>query len=401
MEELLPVTQKPRRATERTPAHASILKRALTLTSEECAHTSVGEALSFYRQIAQEWPNAHVDWYSRLKEVENALSDTGFYVKTPLELTFAARVAWRNNIRCIGRQHWRSLKVRDMRGIEDADDLFEALVGHLVEATNGGSVLPLMSIFARGHEGGKVIKILNYQLVRYAGYRTTSKKILGDPQSIALTQMALDLGWKPPSEISAFDVLPILIQDPTGRISVFELPKRPEVILEVPIRHPEFGWFEQLGLRWYAVPAICNMLLDAGGLKYPTTVFNGWYMGTEIASRNLGDVDRYDILPEIGEMMGLNIHNDRSLWKDKALVELNIAVLDSFERSGVRMSDHHSASKQFIDFEQRETREGRRVCGDWTWLVPPLSGSSCPVFHRSYSEDVEKPALFYRPGGVE
>lgn len=389
-------SKRSRRSIERTPSHASLLRRALTLTTEEIATTVVEEAVSFYRQIAHEMPEAHLNWRSRLLEVEETLSATGSYVKTPFELTYAARVAWRNNIRCIGRQHWRSLKVRDMRHIERADDLFEALVEHLKEATNGGAILPLMSVFSRERTNGKWIKILNYQLVRYAGYRTSSDRVLGDPQSVALTQLALDLGWKPPSQISGFDVLPILIQDHTGRISVFKLPRRSDVVLEVPIRHPDFDWFEQLGLKWYAVPAICNMLLDAGGLKYPTTAFNGWYMGTEVACRNLGDVERYDVLPRIGEMMRLRTSNDRSLWKDKALVELNVAVLDSFERHGVRIADHHSASRQFVDFEQREAREGRRVCGDWTWLVPPLSGSACPVFHRSYSEDVEKPGLFYR-----
>jgi len=388
--------KRARRAIERTPTHGSLLGRALTLTAEEMASTAVEETRSFYRQIALEMPQAHVNWRSRLHEVEKVLNDTGTYLKTPLELTYAARIAWRNNIRCIGRRHWRSLKVRDMRHIERVDDVFEALVEHLREATNGGAIVPLMSVFSRERINGKWIKILNYQLVRYAGYRSSSGRVLGDPESVALTRLALELGWKPPSQVSRFDVLPILIQDHAGRISVFELPKRSEVVLEIPIRHPEFEWFEQLGLKWYAVPAICNMVLDAGGLKYPTTTFNGWYMGTEIASRNLGDVGRYNVLPRIGEMMGLPTSNDRSLWRDRALVELNVAVLDSFERLNVRIVDHHSASKEFIDFEQREAREGRRVCGDWTWLVPPLSGSACPVFHRSYSEDVEKPGLFYR-----
>jgi nitric-oxide synthase len=379
-----------------TPPHGLLVGQKLSLSAEEMERTSLEEARAFYGQLAQELPDAGVNWPLRLAEIERALNGTGSYVKTSAELAYAARVAWRNNIRCIGRLQWRSLKVRDMRHIERADDLFEALVEHLREATNGGAILPLMSVFSRERAQGKCLKILNYQLVRYAGYRPSSGEILGDPHSAPLTQLALELGWEPPSKRSRFDLLPLLIQNQVGKISIFELPKQPEVVLEVPIRHPELTWFEQLGLQWYAVPAICNMALDAGGLKYPTTAFNGWYMGTEIASRNLGDAERYNMLPRIGEMMGLDTSNDRSLWKDKALVELNIAVLDSFERQGVRIVDHHTATKQFMDFEQREIQEGRRVCGDWAWLVPPLSGSACPVFHRSYSEDVEKPGLFYR-----
>jgi Nitric oxide synthase, oxygenase domain len=98
-------SKRARRAMERTPTHGSLLGRALTLTAEEMASTAVEETRSFYRQIALEMPQAPVNWRSRLHEVEKALNDTGTYLKTPLKLTYAARVAWRNNIRCIGRQH--------------------------------------------------------------------------------------------------------------------------------------------------------------------------------------------------------------------------------------------------------------------------------------------------------
>jgi len=57
-------------------------------------------------------------------------------------------------------------------------------------------------------------------------------------------------------------------------------------------------------------------------------------MGTEIGARNLGDVNRYNLLPVIAERMGLDTRSDRTLWKDRALVELNVAVLSSFARHG-------------------------------------------------------------------
>src|SRR5690348_11912912 len=40
------------------------------------------------------------------------------------ELTWAARIAWRNHARCIGRLHWRSLKVRDRRDVAEPDAIF-------------------------------------------------------------------------------------------------------------------------------------------------------------------------------------------------------------------------------------------------------------------------------------
>ena len=49
-------------------------------------------------------------------------------------------------------------------------------------------------------------------------------------------------------------------------------------------------------LKWYAVPAVANIMLDIGGLQYTAAPFNGWYMCSEIASRTFGDVYRYNLL---------------------------------------------------------------------------------------------------------
>src|SRR5688500_10344596 len=54
--------------------------------------------------------------------------------------------------------------------------------------------------------------------------------------------------------------------------------------------------------------------------------------GTEIGARNLADPDRYDMLPTIARRLGLDTSSNRSLWKDRALVELNLAVLWSFDQ---------------------------------------------------------------------
>jgi nitric-oxide synthase len=109
-------------------------------------------------------------------------------------------------------------------------------------------------------------------------------------------------------------------------------------------------------------------------------------MGSEIGARNLSDVDRYNQLPVIARGLGLSTRSSTNLWRDRALVELNVAVLHSFRAAGVRMVDHHSASDQFLTHIDREEKAGRPVAGDWSWLVPPISGSTTRVFHRYYSE---------------
>ena len=53
---------------------------------------------------------------------------TGTYWHTTEELAFGARVAWRNNARCIGRLYWRSLQVRDLRDVSDAAERRRALL---------------------------------------------------------------------------------------------------------------------------------------------------------------------------------------------------------------------------------------------------------------------------------
>ena len=57
-----------------------------------------------------------------------------------------------------------------------------------------------------------------------------------------------------------------------------------------------YDWFAELGLRWYALPAVSGMVFDCGGLQFTAIPFNGWYMTTEIGTRDLGDPHRYNKL---------------------------------------------------------------------------------------------------------
>ena len=94
--------------------------------------------------------------------------------------------------------------------------------------------------------------------------------------------------------------------------------------------------------------------------------------------------------------MGLDIRDKSSLWKDRALVELNQAVLYSFRKAGVKIIDHHSASKQFMQFMHKDAKEGRDVTADWSWIVPPTSASTTKVFHTEMKDIVVSPNYFYQ-----
>ncbi|MFC8954364.1 nitric oxide synthase oxygenase [Streptomyces sp. NPDC057101] len=345
------------------------------------------QAERFIRQFHDEQPGAGA-CDSRLREVLAEIDRTGTYAHTGDELAFGARLAWRNAARCIGRLYWRSLVVRDLRHVTSADDIAAACFAHLRLAGNDGRIRPVVSVFAPDRPGRPGPRIVNDQLVRYAGHRTPDGASIGDPRSASLTAYARELGWKRDEE--PFQVLPLMVREHPGeRPEWYELPD--DSVREVPLTHPEHAWFAELGLRWYAVPAISDMTLEIGGVRYPAAPFNGWYMGTEIGARNLADAERYDLLPLVADRLGLDRSTERTLWRDRALVELNLAVLHSYQEAGVTMADHHTESRRFLRHIAQESRHGRTTPADWSWIVPPVSGSATPVFHRYY--DPVDPAL--------
>ncbi len=330
---------------------------------------------------------------SRMVEVIRQISETGTYEHTRAELEHGARVAWRNSNRCIGRLYWKTLKILDAREADTDEEIFKALCRHLEFATNGGEIRSTITIFRAAGPDSAAPRILNDQLIRYAGYADESGSVTGDPSQVNFTRLCMELGWSKP-EKSRFDLLPWVWQWP-GREPVWaSIPT--ELVMEVPLEHPFYDWWADLGLKWHAVPVISSMTLEIGGILYTAAPFNGWYMGTEVGSRNLGDVSRYNLLPLVAQKMGLDTDNPAILWKDRALVELNTSVLHSYAKAGVSMTDHHEASEQFVHFEQTECKKGRTIHAEWAWIVPPMSASATEVFHREYENKVVCPNFFYR-----
>ncbi|SDQ88565.1 nitric oxide synthase oxygenase [Natronobacterium texcoconense] len=327
----------------------------------------------------------------RLAEIRRSIAESGHYEHTPAELEHGARMAWRNSNRCIGRLFWKTLNVIDARDADDAESVSEELCRHLEVATNGGDVRPTITVFRPMIRGRQQVRLWNYQLIRYAGYETDDG-IVGDPDELAFTEYCQSRGWE--GEWTDYDVLPFVVQIDDEEPELFEVPD--DLVLEVPIEHPDHDWFADLGLQWYGVPVVSNMRLEIGGLQYTAAPFNGWYMATEIAARNFADEDRYDMLPEVAARLGLDTERNRELWKDEATVELNRAVLHSYEQAGVKIVDHHTAAEQFEAFERREDEADREVTGDWSWLVPPVSPASTHIFHKTYDNRVDTPNFFYQ-----
>ncbi|GAA2522150.1 nitric oxide synthase oxygenase [Pilimelia columellifera] len=333
----------------------------------------------------------------RLARVRAQVAATGNYTHTPQELAHGAKLAWRNASRCIGRLYWRSLVVLDRRRVRSAAGIHAGAVEHLKiasglagEDARPGMIRPVISVFAPATPGRPYPRIWNEQLIRYAGYRAPDGTVTGDPRNVHFTAAMAERGWTGAG--GRFDVLPLAIETPADGVRLFPLPA--EAVLEVRLRHPEHAWFAELGLRWNAVPAIANMRLTIGGLHYPLAPFSGWYMGTEIGARNFADSDRYDLLPEVARRLGLDTSREATLWRDRALVELNRAVLWSFDQDGIKITDHHTESARFLAHLRAEGRAGRDVPADWTWIVPPMSASATGVFHRYYAEADLRPNFY-------
>uniref|UniRef100_A0A8C5IW47 Nitric oxide synthase n=1 Tax=Junco hyemalis TaxID=40217 RepID=A0A8C5IW47_JUNHY len=333
---------------------------------------------------------AHME---RLEEVTKEIETTDTYQLRDTELIYGAKHAWRNAARCVGRIQWSKLQVFDARDCTTAHGMFNYICNHIKYATNKGNLRSAITIFPQRTDSKHDFRIWNAQLIRYAGYKQPDGSVLGDPANVELTEICIQQGWKAP--YGRFDILPLLLQANGNDPELFEIP--PELVLEVPIRHPKFEWFKDLGLKWYGLPAVSNMLLEIGGLEFSACPFSGWYMGTEIGVRDYCDNSRYNILEQVAKKMNLDMRKTSSLWKDQALVEINIAVLYSFQSDKVTIVDHHSATESFIKHMENEYRCRGGCPADWVWIVPPMSGSITPVFHQEMLNYRLTPSFEYQP----
>ncbi|MFM8728801.1 MAG: nitric oxide synthase oxygenase, partial [Planctomycetaceae bacterium] len=246
------------------------------------------QAEQFLREFDAESPG-RCQLHERIQQAQDELAETGVWKMTTEELGFAARIAWRNAERCVGRLYWNGLHLRDCRHLTEPAQMAEAMFEHLRFAWNGGDLRPAISVFSPGTRDVPGPRLWNPQLLRYAGYRLRSGKQIGDPAQNAVTEKIRQLGWEPDG--SDFQLLPLVILTAEHGPHMFELPAdcRPEVQLT----HPQHNWLQERALKWYAIPAVSDMALDAGGFLYRLIPFNGWYLNTEIAARNLTDTNRY------------------------------------------------------------------------------------------------------------
>jgi nitric-oxide synthase len=180
----------------------------------------MAEAEAFLKQCYAERGLMSV-FSERFTEVRQAIEQTGTYEQTFDELAYGAKLAWRNSNRCIGRNFWQNLNIRDMRHLETEAEMFQSILEHIKFATNKGDLRATITIFK---PDGR--RIWSSQYFRYAGYRQPDGSILGDPGNVEFTEQAMQLGWRGAG--TRFDYLPIILQLPGREPQWFEIP--PELI---------------------------------------------------------------------------------------------------------------------------------------------------------------------------
>ena len=237
--------------------------------------------------------------------------------------------------------------------------------------------------------------IWNHQVLEFAGYRLEDGSILGDPMSAALTDAIVELGWKPPSPRSRWDLLPLVVMADNDAPIMIEIP--PPLCNLVKIRHPLYDTeFEKLDLRWVAAPALTRLGFDIGGVQYTAAPFIGWFMDAEIGVRDLADIFRYNALPDVAKALGLHDGKaedgiesledfpeyERLSILTRAQTELTYAAYWSYQEAKVSMSDTLTASMKWCRYDDDfKAKNGFRLPADPYWLAPP-QGSIVPVWHR-------------------
>ena len=213
----------------------------------------------FVNIIAKEWGWSKDLLDKRLLEIQSEVTQRGTYRLTSEEISYGARVAWRNSAKCIGRVNWKSMLVRDCRHVVEPDQIFEECVQHLKIATGGENIVSVMSVFrelAPGERWG--MRFWNSQFMRYAAWELEDGSILGDPANVELTRAITRTfpDWKPNPEgkKTGFDILPMVLEQPGCSPILYEWPE--EVRYQVNIEHPDDPrFFEELGLKWCTVPS--------------------------------------------------------------------------------------------------------------------------------------------------
>lgn len=314
------------------------------LSKDQLLREAVEFIDQYYAHIQRAGTIAH---QTRLAEVRTYVEDTGKYCLTEAELIFGARLAWRNLPTSVARVNWINLKVFDARKVMSTREMYDAICRHLLYALNGGTIKCAVTVFPQTTNPLNQFRIWNPQLLGYAGYKDSDGHVTGDLGAVEFTKICTSLGWS--SDRRRYDVLPLVLQANGSPPELFELPQ--ELVMELSLCHPEHDSFEDLDLKCCVIPSTANQGLEIGGLVFPACPMNEVYTDSQLCQKlHLKDEM---LVKDIAFRLDIDTNADR-LWRERAYLEANTAVLHSFKRQGVLILDHYSALEDFRQFFEDE-----------------------------------------------
>ncbi len=332
----------------------------------------------------------------RVAEVRDEIERTGTYVHTSAELTFGARVAWRSSARCIGRLYWRSLHVRDRRHVLAPDEVAAECVGHLDEATRRGRD-PLddhrvrartpRPHRARGSErAAHPLRGLPHRR-RVAGRPAATSSSPTTPARSAGSRprrwggSTCSRWWSRRRRLGRAG--PAALRGAAGRRSSRSSWPTPTTRGSPNSACAGTRCRRSATCRWRSAASATRPRPSTAGTWAPRS-----------APATSPTPTATTCWPRSPGGSAWTPRTERTLWRDRALVELNLAVQHSFDEAGVTMADHHTESQRFLRTSPRGEAPGGAAPADWSWIVPPVSGGLTPVFHRYYTEPTDTGPMF-------
>lgn len=71
----------------------------------------------------------------------------------------------------------------------------------------------------------------------------------------------------------------------------------------------------------------------------------------------------------IAKTFGFDTNSSLQFWKDETLLELNKAIMYSFNKAGVTIVDHHSAAESFAKHFENEIKLRGGTPADWVGFL--------------------------------
>ena len=311
---------------------------------------------------------------------------TGTYTHTSEELTVGARLAWRHNTRCIGKLYWRGLTVRDFarhhrrRGSPRAASI----------TASSSSTRAASSRRSRSSRptrpGERAAQVRNGQLMSYAGHRQADGTVIGDRDTVAMTELAKAHGWAPASGGPVRHPAARHGGPATATSASHEIPRRARPRGRDRAPHDRRAW-PSSACAGGAFRRSATMTLSIGGINYPCAPFTGWYLAPETRPAT-------SRIPTATTCCRRSPRRSGSTLRPALAVEgqghdrAHGRVLHSFDKAGMRMDDHHTAARSSTSGRSpRSARAARsRPNGPgWSRRSPPRCPRTSTASSRTSS----------------